>query len=143
WSTKYPRLATIMQNEPRQPLGNTVRRNAFVNCTKQVCDFDGNVMKLLDKLEIADNLVVNTTGAAKGLAPAVQIKGFTNLSGTKEKPVNLPCECLTVQDFASRWRPWLEKAIPSWEPIPFDRIGLYQDAYRRTLPARETGRAAP
>src|SRR5512143_3588747 len=39
WSTKYPRLAAIMQEEPRQPLGNTIRRNVFVDCTRQVCDF--------------------------------------------------------------------------------------------------------
>ncbi|MGA2616909.1 MAG: hypothetical protein ABSF26_04810 [Thermoguttaceae bacterium] len=129
WSTKYPRLAAIMKNEPRQPLGNTVRRNVFVNCTKQACDFDDNVRKLLDKLDIADNLVVNTTGATNGLAAPVRIKGFINLSGTKEKPIDLPCDDLTVQSFASRWRPWLQKAVASLETIPFDRIGLYQDAY--------------
>jgi hypothetical protein len=140
WSTKYPRLATIMNDEPRQPLGNTVRRNVFVDCTKQVCDFDGNVKKLLDKLEIADNLAVNTTGAAKGLAPTVQIKGFTNLSGTKDKPIDLCVDDLTAQGFALHWRAWLQKEIPSFETIPFEKIGLYKDAYRHALPAREIGR---
>ena len=140
WSTKYPRLATIMNEEPRQPLGNTVRRNVFVDCTKQVCDFDGNVMKLLDKFEIADNLAVNTTGAAKGLAPAFQIKGFTNLSGAKDKPIDLCDKDLTAQAFASRWNAWIQKEIASFETIPFEKIGLYKNAYRRTLPAREIGR---
>ena len=55
WSTKYPRLAAIMNEEPRQPLGNTIRRNAFIDCSKQVLSFDGNVKKLLDKFDIADN----------------------------------------------------------------------------------------
>jgi hypothetical protein len=136
WSTKYPRLAAIMNEEPRQPLGNTIRRNVFVDCTRQVCDFDGNVMKLLDKLDIADNLVVNTTGAAKGRAPAVHLKGFTNLSGTRDKPIDLRFDAPTAPGFASRWQAWLRKEQPSFETIPFEKIGLYTDRYRRGLPAR-------
>jgi hypothetical protein len=139
WSTKYPRLAAIMNEEPRQPLGNTVRRNVFVDCTRQVCDFDGNVKKLLDKLEIADNLAVNTSGAAKGVAPRVRIKGFTNLSGTQDKTIDLRTKDLTASSLALHWYPWLKKELPSFEAIPFERIGLYRDAYRRTLPARVSG----
>ncbi len=141
WSTKYPRLAAIMNEEPRQPLGNAVLRNAFVDCTKQVCDFDGNVKKLLDKFSIADNVAVNTTGAGKGVAPAVQIRGFKNLSGTKDAPIGLRSEDLTPQGFASHWQAWLRKEIPAFQPIPFEKIGLYQDAYRPTLPARGSGRS--
>lgn len=37
--------------------GDTLVGNVFVNCTKQVCSFDGNVKKLLDKFEIADTLL--------------------------------------------------------------------------------------
>ena len=136
WSTKYPRLAAIMQEEPRQPLGNAVRRNVFVDCTKQVCDFDGNVKKLLDKLDIAENLAVNTTGATNGLAQAVPYQGFTNLSGTQEKPVDLPRADLLARDSFTRWQAWLQKELPSFEPIPFEKIGLQKDDYRRTLPAR-------
>ena len=125
-----------MQEEPRQPLGNTIRRNVFVDCTKQVCDFDGNVKKLLDKLDIAGNLAVNTTGATNGLAKAVSYPGFTNLSGTPEKPVDLPRADLLARDSSSRWRAWLQQEMPSFETIPFEKIGLQKDEYRRTLPAR-------
>ena len=136
WSTRYPRLANIMNDSPREPLGNTVRRNVFVDCGRQVCDFDGNVRKLLDKLDIADNLAVNTTGAAKGVAPAVTFKGFKNLTGTRDKPIDLSADALTPQAFAARWNAWIQRAIPSFEAIPFDKIGLYTDAYRTTLPTR-------
>ena len=125
WSTRYPRLANIMNDSPREPLGNTVRRNVFVDCGRQVCDFDGNVQKLLDKLDIADNLAVNTTGAAKGVAPAVTFKGFKNLAGTRDKPIDLSVDALTPQAFAGRWNAWIQRAIPSFEAIPFDKIGLY------------------
>jgi hypothetical protein len=136
WSTKYPRLAAIMQEEPRQPLGNTVRRNIFVDCTKQVCDFDGNVKMLLDKFEIIENVAVNTTGTTNGTATFVPFRGFTNLSGTKEKPVDLPREDMLARGSSFRWRAWLQKEMPSFETIPFEQIGLQKDEYRRTLPAR-------
>jgi len=136
WSTRYPRLAAIMDQEPRQPLGNTIRRNVFVDCTRQVCSFDGNVKKLLDKFEIAENLAVNRTGAADRMAKAVEVKGFANLSGAEDKPIDLRWEDLAVPGFSLRWQPWLEKELPSFEKIPFDKIGLYRDEHRRMLPAR-------
>jgi hypothetical protein len=136
WSTKYPRLAAIMDEEPRQPLGNSIRRNVFVNCAKQVCDFDGDVMKLLDKLDIADNLAVNTTGAADQLAKTIPSKGFAHLSGPQGKRLDAGRDALNAQDVALRWQPRLQKAVPAFEKIPFDKIGLRQDEYRRELPAR-------
>ncbi|MCB9941282.1 MAG: right-handed parallel beta-helix repeat-containing protein [Planctomycetaceae bacterium] len=136
WSTKYPRLAAIMNEEPREPLGNTIRRNVFVDCTNQVCSFDGNVKKLLNKFEIADNLAVNSTGATDGMAKPVDIAGFANLAGTEDKSIDLGFDNATGPNPSSRWQAWLNKEIPSFETIPFDQIGLYQDEYRHTLPAR-------
>ena len=136
WSTKYPRLAAIMNEDPRQPLGNPVRRNVFVDCAQQVCDFDGNVKKLLDKFEIAENLAVNTTGATNGMAKAVAMKGFTNLVGTAKEPIELGFANVAAMDFSLRSRARLLKELPSFEKIPFEKIGLYKDDYRRTLPAR-------
>jgi hypothetical protein len=132
WSTRYPRLAAIMNEAPREPLGNTIRRNVLVDCTNQVCSFDGNVMKLLDKFEIADNLVVNTTGATSG----TKVKGFVNLSGTEKEPIDLAGGDLTTKDAISRSQAWIQKKLPSFETIPMEKIGIYRDDYRRTLPAR-------
>lgn len=136
WSTKYPRLAAIMNEEPREPLGNSIRRNVFVNCTKQVCDFDGNVKKLVDKLDIADNLAVTTTGAADTIAKSIPSKGFVHLFGPQGKRLDANRDALNAQEFAARWQPRLQKAVPSFEAIPFDKIGLHPDEYRRELPAR-------
>ncbi len=136
WSTKYPRLAAIMDEDPRQPLGNTIRRNVFVDCTKQVLSFDGNVKKLLDKFDIADNLAVNSIGAASGIAKDVDVKGFANLSGTEEEPLAPASDTLTAQDLSLRWGAWLQKTLPSFETIPFESIGLYEDEYRRSVPTR-------
>ena len=133
WSTKYPRLAAIFAEEPREPLGNPVCRNVFINCSKQVLSFDRNVMSLLDKFEIKDNWVLNTTGTAEHMAKPVDIKGFKNLSGTKAKPLDVPTDDVTKPEFAARWNAWAQKNLPSVEPIPFEKIGLYQDEYRRVV----------
>lgn len=147
WSVKYPRLAAIMSKEPRQPLNNPVRRNVFVDCAKQVCDFDGNVKKLIDKFEIADNLAVNTTGVktdpkisvkpgVKTVAAAPTYKGFAALSGTEEKPIVLGFKDAKKGDFTLPKDALLLKELPAFEPIPFEKIGLFKDEYRTELPAR-------
>jgi len=137
WSVRYPHLAAIMNESPREPLYNPIRRNVFVDCAKQVCDFDGNVKKLLDKFEIADNLAVNTAGATNGIAPAVDLKGFANLAGTPAEPVALGFADAAARDFTLGRNARLLKELPSFEKIPFGEIGLYKDEYRRRLPARE------
>jgi hypothetical protein len=125
-----------MSENPREPLNNPIRRNVFVDCAKQVYDFDGNVKKLLGKLEIADNLAVNTVGATNGVAMAKDIQGFANLSGTKEEPIVLGFADAAAHDFTLRKSARLLKEVPSFERIPFDKIGLYKDDYRRKLPAK-------
>ena len=139
WSIRYPRLAAIMSDSPREPLYNPIRRNVFVDCTKQICDFDGNVKKLLDKFEIADNLVVNTAGATNGVVVTKDLKGFANLAGTADKPVALGFADVSAQDFTVRKNARLLKELPSFQPIPFDQIGLFKDDYRRRLPVRSGG----
>jgi hypothetical protein len=135
WSTRYPRLAAIMNEEPRQPLGNSIQRNVFVNCSKQVCSFDGNVKKLLDKLDLAENLVVLTEGSPEKIANTIPAKGFTVVFGPPAKRFDVNPAASNAREAASRWQSRLQKAIPSFEPIPFDKIGLYPDDYRPTLPA--------
>ncbi|MFT5155370.1 MAG: hypothetical protein ACI841_005382, partial [Planctomycetota bacterium] len=134
WSERYPQLAAIMSDSPREPLHNRIKRNVFVNCSKQVCNFDGNVKRLIDKLDIADNLAVNTSGASSGVAMAKELKGFRNISGTEDEPVELGFRKATPPDFTLRPDAWLLQELPSFEAIPFHRIGLFKDEYRRELP---------
>ncbi len=135
WSTKYPRLAAIMSENPREPLGNTVRDNVFVGCGKQVCSFDGNVKKLLDKFEIADNVAVapsNASGEPKG----VPEKGFTKLAPASDLPTTFDADGTAAREFITRWQTWVRTKLPSFKPIPLGEIGLYKDEYRVALPDR-------
>lgn len=139
WSTRYPRLAAIMNESPREPLNNPVRSNVFVDCTKQVCEFDGDVRKLLDKLDIANNLAVNTTGVTAGMAKPVEFTGFTNLAGTEAESIDLGFVDRAAGNLALRPRSRLAEELPVFMKIPFDKIGLYQDEYRRQLPDWQIG----
>lgn len=136
WSTRYPHLAKIMSDSPREPLYNPVKRNVFVNCTKEVCHIDGNVRKLLDKFEIENNLAVNTTGATSGIAMIKDLKGFANLEGSTTKPIPLGLTETSSGKQTLEQDPGLLAPKIGFEPIPFDKIGLYKDEYRRQLPVK-------
>lgn len=137
WSGRYPRLAAIMGDSPLAPLHNPIRRNVFVDCAEKVCDFDAEVERLLDALEVADNLVVNTTGVTKGMAAPVTHAGFVNLAGSAPEPIDLGFVDRGAGDFALRADARLLRDVPGFEPIPFNAIGLFIDDHRRELPARE------
>lgn len=134
WSERYPHLAKIMQDSPREPLYNPILRNVFVNCSKEVAHLDGNVKKLLDKFEMQNNLAVNTRGTSPGIAMTNDLKGFTNLSGTSDKPIPLGLTENSLGKWELHQDPSLLTKEIGFEPIPFDKIGLYLDDFRRKLP---------
>ena len=136
WSDKYPRLASIMRDEPRQPLHNPIRRNVFVDCFNKVRDFDGDVMKLIDKFEMADNLIVNTRGAGGGAGDYKEIRGWSHVAGTAGEPLVLGFADPVAPDFTLRKDARLLKELPSFEEIPFAKIGLFTDDFRKRLPPR-------
>lgn len=133
WSERYPRLARIMEDSPREPLYNPIRNNLFVDCTKAVCHFDRNVMSLMDKLEIENNLAVFT--ASTNAVPVKKgVKGFTTLNGTPDDPIDFGFKDQDAGNFNLRWRARLTKIAPHFKRIPFDKIGLYEDSFRTSLP---------
>jgi parallel beta-helix repeat protein len=135
WSERYPKLARIMHENPQQPLGNVIRGNVFVDCTKQLCSFDANVKKLLDKLDIAENLAVNSKGA-NNVVMAGGLQGFRDLAGSPTAPLDLGFKNRAGGDFSLSSNARLLVEQPSFKSIPMDRIGLVVDEYRRQLPAK-------
>ncbi|WP_162275969.1 right-handed parallel beta-helix repeat-containing protein [Roseimaritima ulvae] len=123
WSERYPNLAGIMNDSPREPLHNPIRRNLFVDCTKQVCSFDGNVKKMLDKLPLADNVAVNTRGRAD-VVVAKDIPGFTTITGSDEKPVDIGFDAAAKRQYQLREGSRLQQQLPGFEAMPLDQIGL-------------------
>lgn len=102
YSTRYPRLAHLLEDEPAVPKGNRIERNIY---------FEGRWLELQDHLT-PDVAIGNWTEGDPGfIAPG---KG----------------------DF--RLRPDAPALRIGFQPIPVAKIGLYDDAYRRSLPVRES-----
>jgi hypothetical protein len=142
WSDRYPELARIMSDSPREPRYIPIRRNIFVDCSKHVCNFDANVKKLLDQFDIEDNLVVQTEGESSGVASAREIKGFAHVAGTADDPIDLGFQNMETRSYSpTRDSLSLLKELPSFETIPFEKIGLYRDEYRNEAsPQTASGR---
>ncbi|SMP68892.1 Right handed beta helix region [Neorhodopirellula lusitana] len=124
WSDRYPWLAEIMNDSPREPLHNPMRGNVFINVSKEVCHFDAKVRKLLKKLDIQNNIVLNTPGSATTTVKATDIDGFTNWDASQKD--TLPAEFNTNFSPATLFHShsgW-QKKFPSIASIPFDEIGL-------------------
>ena len=100
WSTRYPKLASIMDNEPLLPLGNVIRRNVAYRCKRWL--IASGMEKYLDRVEFSDNL------------EDIEDPGFVDAA---------------KQDFRLREDSAVLK-LPGWERIPIERIGLYKDEYR-------------
>ena len=136
WSEKYPRLARIMEDSPREPLYNPVMNNVIVDCAKEVCSFDKNVMSLLDKFRIENNVVI-ATASTNRIPLKAGIPGFKTVNGSPDNPIDLGFKDRENGDFElGWWRPAIKKFAPHFKEIPFDEIGLYEDDYRRALPER-------
>ena len=123
-----------MHDQPRQPLGNVIQSNVFVDCTKQVCNLDSNVETLWPKLSVKNNLSVNSRGAGK-VVGARDLQGFRELAGSATAPIDLGFRNRELGDFRLEKNARLLKEQPSFEAIPIGRIGLQVDEYRRELPA--------
>jgi len=100
WSTRYPKLASIMDDEPMLPLGNAIRRNVAYRCKRWLSA--SGMDKYLDRVEFSDNL------------EDIDDPGFVDAA---------------KQDFRLREDSAVLK-LPGWERIPIERIGLYKDEYR-------------
>lgn len=62
WAVRYPRLANIMNDHPREPLHNPVVSNVFMDCTGDLFLLDKDATPILERLaSITNNLVIYTS----------------------------------------------------------------------------------
>ena len=116
WSTKYPELAAWYQTENLgKPTGDVIERNVFVNCGKGCDNRSGKDNQKL--FAIRDNLTLEKN------------PGFAN-------PEALDFNIDSSNSIFAQ-----AEGKPAIEPIPFAKMGLYRDEWRRELPTAEaTGR---
>lgn len=107
WSTRYPTLARLLDGRRDLPTGNLIENNVTVRCSKQV-----NLSGKKDELQfsvIRDNLDLGTDDPS-----------FVDAAHG---------------DFQLKPGSPVFKKLPAFQPIPFDKIGLYRDEFRTQLPS--------
>jgi hypothetical protein len=109
YSERYPKLARMLKDDPSLPQGTRIVNNICV----------GQWLDLLDGLKprdvgLGDNLVLKSVAEAGFVAPD---RG----------------------DFRLKDNSPVFQKLPGFKPIPFEKIGRFNDEYRADLPAEDAG----
>lgn len=121
WAARYPRLANIMNDHPREPLYNPVESNIFIDCTQQILALDGKASECLSRMApIAGNLVINTQGTNGVKTAQIDARiaaGFRVVNGTRERPFDTGFVDAAQGDFTLKPDAWLRRAMPAFTPV--------------------------
>ena len=115
WRDRFPTLAAISETLPPLPVGCVIERNVAVGCEKTV-DLHGSPKDF--------SVVTQRDNAALPLDDL----GFAD-------PAKL--------DFRMNANAAVFKKVPGFEPIPFEKIGLYTNELRPALPQHPAGTSKP
>ena len=129
WAARYPRLADIMRDHPREPLYNPVENNIFIDCRKQILALDREA-PLARMAPIANNVVVNTRGTNGVAAASIDSRiaaGFTVLNGSAEAPCSFGFADAANGDFRFVPGAAILKACPGFQLLPLERIAGQRD----------------
>jgi hypothetical protein len=116
FSTRYPQLVTLLDDEPKKPKGNVVRRNIFWQGTGE------------DLRRVAGGAPVPDTwwdDIAPNIRSLVTVED--NLVNVDPKFVDAPAGNFQLRDDSPAWKLGCER-------IPFEEIGVYRDDSRASWP---------
>ena len=134
WSTRYPKLATIMSNMPQAPLGNIFANNVMIDCTMWL-HLDGNVLGLLERDDIEDNIIIRENLIIENAVKSADAKLPPNKQGLQRFLQNVEPEFRNPRkmDFRFTEGSPLSEALPEGFDIPYENIGIYIDEYRTSV----------
>lgn len=156
YAERYPRLKTIMQDEPAVPKGNVVSGNVSWGSGRWCDVYDFYAFDFHRAITMRDNLVADAGFMRRRAQPdATMDPYYLNIDG-KEGYVLLPTDNdETRKEFAGNelvaqppgtFDPVALRFIPhdpavltriGFTPLPFERMGLQLDVWRKELPARK------
>lgn len=125
FSTRYPQLVNLLDEDPKSPRGNVVRRNIFWAGTGE------NIRRVQFGAPPADDWW-------DGIAPRIRalVRFEDNLINQDPKFVDQREGNFQLRPDSPAWRLGFQR-------IPCDKIGLYQDACRASWPVRHAVRPMP
>ena len=111
WSTRFPSLPTLMENNPGLPFGCVLERNVVIGTDKKA-ELRGKP-EHFTVVSVKDNAAL--TMADMGFADAENL------------------------DFRMSADAPVFKTVPGFATIPFEKMGLYLDDHRKKLPQHQSG----
>ena len=156
YATRYPRLKTILQDEPAVPKGNVVTGNISWGSGRWCDVYDFYAFDFHDTITMRNNLVADTGFMRRRAQPEKTLDPYyLNIDGTEGYTL-LPTDSdATRREFAGNT---LTPQAPGtfdpvtlhftvhdpavlarigFTPLPFAQMGLQRDRWRPTLPGRE------
>ena len=125
WSVKYPRLANIMNDHPREPLHNPMRLNVFIYPKQNEIGCYPHVTNACPRLApIERNLGLRRKGyKARNDEWRLDFGASVVLEDTPEAPYDLGFADLAKDDFTLREDAPLFKLLPGFQRVPFEKMG--------------------
>ena len=119
WKSRYPLLAKIMEDSPREPLYNPVEDNLFLNCTEKLLALDKKMDAVLPKMKFGGNVAFCTPPFAKCAAPDVRIANAFDVRPCGEDPGFADA---SHGDFRLKEGARAAELIPALKHLPLARI---------------------
>jgi hypothetical protein len=143
YSEKYPELLTLYNDDPARPKYNRIRRNISVG-GRWLDLYSGLDLALL---EVKNNLIADPVIFRTSAETGVETENFAEFrrenSAVAEKFAQLGNKIIAGDPGFVDWPNTnfhLRDGSPAFqlgfEKIPIDKIGLYRDMYRKSLPKK-------
>lgn len=121
WKSRYPLLANIMNDSPREPLYNPVTSNLFINCTKSTLSLqsDKRMTEILHKFTVDGNWAYAVDG---GTCAATDSRLKAGAITVVTNAVDLGFVDLPKGDFRLKPGSPIGEKLPGIAALPMDRI---------------------
>lgn len=162
YASAYPQWSELVKKDFKKlyPWGNVFKCNVIVDLVSTEHGNPTDYQEFREKIPndynpASDNLYVRTAGSSNPTNNHTAVKfwrfgGIRLLDGEREKPVDLGFVNIPKQEKkeGAKWGEFvfekgdfnlkpdarLLKELPGFAPIPFDKIGLYKDKWRKRVP---------
>ena len=118
WRSRYPRLATLLQDDPALPLYNPVEGNVFVGCTQELVRLSKELTPYLPRMTFSGNLVLAGADGTSA-APDTRIESAFSVC---TNDVSAVFRNARAGDFLLVPDSVILQRIPAFRDVPLDRI---------------------